>query len=120
MATFAGITCDSVRGYSRALTERVITFTRPGIDGHGALALGAAAEANTYTLTKYGTYAQVLAWAQSVEAMVGQIVSITDDWGTLTPLWLFTATDTPQIIRADRGTGSALARGQVRARGMSQ
>ena len=118
MATFAGITCDSIKGFSNAPTRRTETFTRPGVNGHGALDLGNAAEPNRYELTKIDTYANVKAWTVLIQAQRGNLVTVDDDWATTTYYWLFDKIDTPQIRRGHKGT--ALAIGKITVRGYSQ
>jgi len=120
MASFGGVSCDHVKGTANAKTRRLDVFTRPGLDGHGAVDLGDAADPNTFELTYYGTYTNCLAWLRSIEALRGTIVAVVNDWGTETTSWLFLSYSASPIRRADRGTGVAQARAAVRVKGATQ
>lgn len=118
--SFGGVACHNVKGRANLKTTELEVFTRPGMDGHGALDLGDVARPNDFTLVYFGTPAACESWVQSIEALVGTVVSIEDDWGRPTTSWLFIGIQSARITRADQGGGTAGARASIRVKGATQ
>ena len=119
--SFGGVTCHNVKGRANLKTTELDVFTRPGMDGHGALDLGDVAKPNEFTLVYFGTPAACETWIRSIEALAGTIVAVADDWGRTTTSWLFDRIQgDPKITPAHRGSGSTGARATVRAKGATQ
>jgi hypothetical protein len=121
MATsFGGVACNNVKGRANSKTTNIEVFTRPGTDGHGALDLGDVARPNDFTLVFFGTPAACETWVGQIEAKVGTLVAVEDDWGRTTASWLCMSIQSAKVVRADRGTGTAGARAVVRVKGATQ
>lgn len=118
--SFGGVTCHGIKGRANLKTVELDVFTRPGMDGHGALDLGDVARPNEFTLVYFGTPAACESWVQSIEAKVGTVVTVADDWGRSTTSWLCISIQSARITRADRGSGTAGARASVRVKGATQ
>lgn len=118
--SFGGVACHYVKGRANAKTTNLDVFTRPGMDGHGALDLGDVAKPNEFTLVFFGTPAACEAWVQLIEALKGSLVAVEDDWGRTTASWLFIEMQVPRVTRADEGGGTAGARAMVRVKGATQ
>jgi hypothetical protein len=74
------VACDYIREQAYR-GEGLIVTTRQRVGHSGAVAhiTGSTDGGGSWMLTEIGTNAVVEAWARAVEALVGQIVSVTDD-----------------------------------------
>ena len=109
MATSIGaITCDVVNaGRISGLRESVVTWTNPGHNGVGAHLVGQHGEGSQITAEHWDTIANIRTWKANLEALVGTIVSVTDNYAVVTTnvLVLDARTDDHAIIHA--GTNKA-------------
>lgn len=81
MATFGGVTCDFVKGTSKALRQSLHVWTVPGINGIGVLKLGFQDSEFMFVAVLYGTHSAVVTWKDALDLLQGTIVTATDDWG---------------------------------------
>lgn len=116
MATSIGaVNCDMVKGIAPTKRSQVGIWRRPGVNSPGAHILGKAGQFE-FLAVEYAAFATVLAWAQSIEALIGTVVTITDDWGNAWANCLITErTSAPRIKRMNSAAGNA--RGEIVVRG---
>jgi hypothetical protein len=81
MASIGSVSCTFVRGHAPAVKQRLELWTVPGINGYGALALGANDSEFEFTAVLYSDDAGLLEWKLSIEAQQGQIISVVNDLG---------------------------------------
>lgn len=106
-----GQTCSLVLRPLAGSTNRVETWTIPGLNGVGAAVVGAGGAPFTLTCVLFGTAANVLAWLAAVEALVGSLVTVVKD-GASYPSVLVTACG-PREYKGIIYQGSAGLRGQI-------
>jgi hypothetical protein len=83
MATVGGISCTFVKGaLPSALRMRSERWQRAGINGEGLQLLGYAGVETTIKAVLYSNSAGVNAWATSMQALQGTVVTVVDDWST--------------------------------------
>ena len=115
MATVGSVSTDFVSGTPPSLKRTLKTWTRPGIDGVGALDLGKSDGRGRLQLEHHDTQANVEQWIADIEALQGQVVSITPDWGTAYAGCLITEVSQPEIRPwNDGGTIKAIGRLTIR------
>lgn len=118
MAGIGGITCTFVRGQGTSPKNRTEVWTRPGIDGHGAMVLGLGDSPYLFTAVAFGTAAAVATWQSSIEALQGTVVTIVDDWNTTwTNMLITTAANAGRTPRINHD-GNGVCRGEVRVEGV--
>jgi hypothetical protein len=81
MASFGGVTVDILRGVPTPLRERVVFWQLTGIDGVGAQLTGKGNDGSELILMRFGSNATVNSWWASINAKLGQLITITDDFG---------------------------------------
>lgn len=118
MPSIAAIDCDLVRGVPPEPTERLEIFQSPGVDGYGALKLGTGQSEFDLTAAKYGTLSAVIAWGRSVRALVGTVVSITNDLAEVHENRLIVSASAVEITAARVPGSTTTHRGEVRLRGV--
>lgn len=119
MSSIGAISVDILRGEtegeSGALKEHVTTWTVPGIAGTGALKLGKNRSSFRYLAIKFGSESAVETFLRNVEAAVGTVVSITDDFGQVRANMLVEEARAPRKIVATSNLGTH--RGEIRITG---
>ena len=108
-ATVGGVTTNIAKGEPSSLVGRVTTWVVPGLNGVGAHAIGDNAGQWRYRLTHYGSLAAVETWLRSIDALVGTVISVTDNFGaTRTDLLVMGSSGhSKQAVVADTGDGRA-------------
>lgn len=81
MAQIGGITCTFVRGNCPTPKMRIDLWRVPGLDGYGAQALGLNDSPFEVTAVLYSNAAGIDLWKESIEALQGSIVGLTNDLG---------------------------------------
>ena len=114
MASIGGVNCHIVRGDAPDKTARLDVWDRPGVNSPGTQNIGQAG-AFEFRAILYDAYADVLAWARSIEALVGTVVTITNDWAQAFTGCLITEASTPKISYSYSSSGNA--RGEIVVRG---
>ena len=80
----AFIACTFIRELNwQELKDRTNVWSMPGNDGFGVQSLGKGDGEFSYEAVLFGTVAELDAWAVTIEAMQGTIVSIQDDFYVL-------------------------------------
>jgi hypothetical protein len=115
MPTIGTIECTFVKGTAAELKERVEAWQRPGIDGYGAQTVGKGDAPFAFTAVLYDTQENVESWIADLEALQGQVIDVTDDWGREhASLLVLRVTPVGQRLAA----GSGGCRGEVRIEGV--
>jgi len=81
MASIGGVSCTFVRGNVPAIREEGEVFRRAGIDGFGIHLTGKGDGVAPLVAVYYGTDALVDAWAASLYALQGSLVTVVNDHG---------------------------------------
>lgn len=115
MASVDALSCDLVKGMSGDKKLRTRTWSVPGLNGYGAKVLGRGDSESEFVLVKRGTFAAVMIWVALVEAMQGTLVTVVNDWGQTTTLFLVKKVSVPKLT-AELGYGGA--RGELRIQGV--
>lgn len=111
-ASVGGISCTFVKGpLPSALRMRSERWQRAGINGEGLQLLGYAGVETTITAVLYSNNAGVNAWATSIQALQGTIVTIVDDWAT-TGTQMFVQ-EVGNCQKATRRLGAVTCRGEI-------
>jgi hypothetical protein len=116
MAAIGGISCTFLRGQLPAKKARVRVWEIPGLDGVGAQILGLGDSGGELRAVQFGTYSQVVTWVALLEAMQGSLVTVVNDFGQSTPLFLVESVSVPRI-RPAIGSGYT-TRGELSIRGV--
>jgi len=115
MASVGSVTTDFVSGTPAGLKRQLKVWTRPGLDGVGALDVGKSDGRARLQLEHHDTQSNVETWIADIEALQGQVVSITPDWGTTYDGCLITEVSQPEIRPYnDGGTIKAIGRLTIR------
>lgn len=81
-ATVGGVSCTYVQGSQRGFVQRVLTWFVPGVDGYFALKLGFNDSSFAFRCIQYDSLTNLQTWKNTLEALIGTVVSVTDDQGT--------------------------------------
>ena len=115
MASVGGVNCTFVRGGANQPKTRLELWQVPGIDGYGAMDVGRGDASFQFLLVKYGSTGTVESWILSIEALQGEVVSITDDHDTVHANCLVVRVGLP-VRTAEQGYGGV--RGQILIQGV--
>ena len=80
-ASVGGVLCTYVKGVSTGLQQNVMNWSVPGTNGQFALDLGFNDGEFAFKLVQYDSLTNVVAWKNSIEVLLGSVVTIVDDWG---------------------------------------
>ena len=83
MPTVGGVSTDIVLGEPSALVGRTRTWTVPGLNGVGAHAVGNSQGSWSYRLIHHESLANIETWLRAIDALVGTVITITDNFGTV-------------------------------------
>jgi len=108
------VACDLVRGDPTQQTQRLAVWHTPGVNNPGAHALGLGNGRFRVVAVEWAAAATLVAWQASLAALVGSVVTITNDWGTSYANCLITRVGPLQRTTANVGSG----RGQVQIEGI--
>ena len=107
------IDCTFIRGASEGLKEELETWTRPGMDGHGAQQLGKRGGFR-WTLTLHAAeVSEMEEWIESVENCQGKVIDLVDDWGTT-----HSGLIVQRVTQPDRRAHSLGARAEITIEGV--
>jgi hypothetical protein len=109
-----GVACSIVRGDVKLPTERVALWQTAGMDGYGAHLLGEGNAEGRFQCVLYSTAAGVATWFSALEALVGSVVTVVNDWGTSYSSFLVVALSEPIRQAALHVGGGAIGRVEVR------
>lgn len=84
MASIGGLTCTFLRGVVPALKEESAITRRPGIDGYEIHLTGKGDAQGELTAVLMSNNAGCNAWAISLQALQGQVVTVINDHGDTT------------------------------------
>lgn len=121
MTTSIGATqCTFVKGAVPILRDRVMTWFVPGVRGQFALDLGPNEGAFAVQAVLWDSKANVKTWRLALEALQGQVVTITDDWGDAWANCLIQSVPLPERWRIPLvgGPPGVECRGEVLVRGV--
>jgi len=108
-ANIGGTSCDYVRGDVTPLRERVETWVVPGLDSVGAMLLGQNEGQAAVVATKLNTVGACNTWIETLEAMIGSVVTIENDLGDNNAACLITGLGVPEKTAAYQpGTSKTL------------
>jgi hypothetical protein len=83
MATTVGsIGCDLISGMATTLTTTIETWAVPGLNGVGAIDMGANSSGFAFNCVEVDTSSNIETWFSNLEATKGTIITITDSFGT--------------------------------------
>lgn len=82
-ASVGGVSTSIARGEPSALVGRVTTWVVPGLNGVGAHAIGDNAGEWRYRLIHHESAAAIETWLRAIDALVGTVISVTDNFGTV-------------------------------------
>jgi len=108
-ASVGGVTTSLAKGEPSALVGRVTVWIVPGLSGVGAHAVGDNAGSWRYRLTHYESLANVETWLRAIDALVGTVISVTDNIGKVRTnlLVMSSSGHAKQTVVASTGTGRA-------------
>ena len=117
MASIGSLTCFRVIGTLPASKMKLAVWTVPGINGYGAQDLGYQDQPFEVVAVFYSNNLGVHVWKNSLDALQGQIVSITDDHGETTANCLITEIGQARI-EAALAAGGITQRAEIPVRGV--
>ena len=116
MASIGGVSCSFVRGSASPLKTQLAVWRVPGLNGYGAMDVGSGDAPFQFTAVKYGSLSTVESWATQIALLQGQVISITDDHGTVHPNLLLVGVS-PPARTAESGNGGV--RGEIMVQGVA-
>ena len=82
MASIGGVTCDYLYGDIPTLKQLVEIYHRPGMNGVGVRKMGTGEGSFQLRAVNFDTSTgATTTWVGQIEALVGTIVSVVDNWG---------------------------------------
>lgn len=105
MPSIGAVACDLIQGAAEELKEGVITWRTPGYRGVGAQTTGLNVSAFRFIAIKYDVAANVRAWAVSIEALQGDVLTIVDDRGVSHTNLLITKVSQPSELPVTLAAG---------------
>lgn len=108
MASIGGVSCLYVRGHIPSYTERVKRWEVAGLNGYGAKRQGLRGAEFTVEAEWKGTSTECDVFLLALEALVGQVVTITNDWGDTFLYCLIESLGDPRKTAEVRYGGAAI------------
>lgn len=110
-SSVGGVACDLVHGVAGDLQERTDTWQVPGLAGVGLHTLGKGGVRFGFVAIEFGTSAAVDTWYTAIQALVGTIITVVDDWNkSHTDLVLESVSQLQKSVALNEGG----ARGELR------